>query len=415
MPELTIGVVASPRQWRNDLQSYVRNHVVGVRLKVLREPRTALEEHLDVMAVDDVASFLTPGTVKRLRERGVRIVGVFDPGEHEGQGERYLIDMGVDLTVPATASAEELVAALSSFGTAAQLGDEIAALEAAFGDSPPAAESVPVPGGVTVVSGASDSPGATEIAIALAAALAGRKERTILLDVDEVAPTVARRLLFNLDPNILTALDEVHYGTGEPRRSLGVRQGSAPGPVHFAAIPGLANVGDWNLVRPGDLLTLVDELQKAWDHVVVNAGSRLEDLRGGLGLDRFGVSRAAVGRADRLVGVCSPSPLGVLRFLDWAADARVLAPDVPIWVVINRAPRSGFKRAELEQELRQNMAPELLAGVSFVPDDDRVARAAWDGAPVPRGPFTKAVRDLAHMIPAVTAGRGRRVARRGVL
>jgi hypothetical protein len=76
MTELTAGVVASPREWRSALQSHIRNHVVGVRLKILREPRTALEEHLDVVAVDDVVSFLTPGTVKRLRERGVRIVGV---------------------------------------------------------------------------------------------------------------------------------------------------------------------------------------------------------------------------------------------------------------------------------------------------------------------------------------------------
>ena len=414
MTELTVGVVASPRQWRSELQSHIRNHVVGVRLKVLREPQKALEEHLDVMAVDDVASFLTPGTVKRLRERGVRIVGVYDPSELEGQGERFLLEMGVDLTVPATASAEQLLAALSSFGTVAQVSEEIAALEAAFGEPTP---SQPAPmGAVTVVSGATDSPGATEIAVAVADALGGRRERTLLLDVDEVAPTVARRLLFNLDPNILTAIDEIHYGGGAIRQSIGVRQPSAPGAVAFAAIPGLANVSDWGLVRDSDVLTLIDELAREWDHVVVNAGSRLEDLAGGLGVDRYGASRTAVARADRLIAVCSASPLGVLRVLDWAADAHALAPDVPLWVVVNRAPRSSYKRAELEQELRQNTAPEMLAGVSFVPEDERVAQAAWDGAPVRKGPFTRAVRDLVRMIPPVAVAAGRRVApRRGVL
>lgn len=417
MSELTVGVVASPRQWRSELQSHVRNHVVGVRLKILREPRTALDEHLDVMAVDDVASFLTPGTVKRLRERGVRIVGVFDPSEHEGQGERYLLDMGVDLTVPATATAEQLLGALTSFGTVAQVSDEIAALEAAFGEPPPSADAVlAAQGGVTVVSGASDSPGATEIAIALAGVLAARRERTLLLDADDVAPSVARRLLFNLDPNILTALDDVHYGAGTLRSSVGVRQGTAPGSVHFAAIPGLANVADWNLIRDGDLLTLIDELERAWDHVIVNAGPHLEDLGAGLGPDRFGASRATVSRADRLIGVCSASPLGVLRLLDWAADARALQPDVPIWVVVNRAPKSSYKRAELDQELRQNIAPEILAGVSFVPHDERVADAVWNGAPVSRGPFTKAVSELAKIVPATALAGGRRAharARRG--
>ena len=40
------------------------------------------------------------------------------------------------------------------------------------------------------------------------------------------------------------------------------------------------------------------------------------------------------------------------------------------------------------------MAPELLAGVWFLPDDPRVEEAGWRGAPLGRGPFAKAVEDL---------------------
>ncbi|MGH8917245.1 MAG: hypothetical protein ACRD0H_02725, partial [Actinomycetes bacterium] len=79
--ELTVGVVASTRAWRNDLQTYVRNHVSGVRMVILREPRALLDEDFDVVVIDDVASLLNKLTIKQLRQRGIGIVGVYDPDE----------------------------------------------------------------------------------------------------------------------------------------------------------------------------------------------------------------------------------------------------------------------------------------------------------------------------------------------
>jgi hypothetical protein len=112
--ELTVGVVASTRAWRNDLQAYVRNHVSGVRMVVLREPRAILDEDFDVVVIDDVASLLNKLTIKRLRQRGIAIVGVHDPDEDDGAGARLLAELGVDLTVTAATSAEELLRQIST-------------------------------------------------------------------------------------------------------------------------------------------------------------------------------------------------------------------------------------------------------------------------------------------------------------
>lgn len=176
---------------------------------------------------------------------------------------------------------------------------------------------------------------------------------------------------------------------------------------------GLASVGDWARVRDADLADLVDELERHWAQVVIVVGPVLE-APVHHGADRFGASRAAIARADRLVGVCAPSRLGVLRCLDWLAEARRLAPQRPATVVVNGASRSGFSRAELEGQLREHAAAEVIADVVFLPADDRVRRAAWDGSLVGAGPFVRAVEDLATAVaPAAPAARRRRPSLRG--
>ena len=117
-----------------------------------------------------------------------------------------------------------------------------------------------------------------------------------------------------------------------------------------------------------------------------------------------GAARAAVAAAEQLVAVCPPTPLGLLRLLDWAAQAHELAPAKPMTVVVNQAPRSRYRRGQLESQLRGNVAPQLLNEIVFVPADDRVCDAVWDGAPVPKGPFSTAIRVLATRYAVPPAG-----------
>lgn len=409
MSELTVGVVASTRAWRSELQAYVRNHVSGVRMVVLREPRALLDEAFDVVVIDDVASLLNRLTIRKLRQRGVGIVGVYDPDEDDGAGGRRLAELGVDVTVPAGASAEELLDQIALLGPAADFHEEVQEYLDTLEPTTPSlsAEGAGTEGpGLVAVAGVTGEPAGVEVAAALATVLAGRGERVIVVDVNEVAPTLARSLAFALEPNLLSALDALRHGAGVGADPLAVRSPGASGTVAWDAIVGLANTADWDQLRDADLISLLEELRARWDRVVAVAGPHLEEL-GALGPGRFAASRATLGAADAVVGVAPATRLGVLAWLDWAAEVADLVGPRPLWAALERVPRSLFKQAELEDALRANVAPEHLGGVWFLPADPRVEEAAWQAAPLRRGPFVKAVADMvAELVPAPARRRG---------
>ena len=93
--------------------------------------------------------------------------------------------------------------------------------------------------------------------------------------------------------------------------------------------------------------------------------------------------------------MCDASPHGVTRLLAWAVEVRAIAGDVPVVVVVNRAPAARFRRGELYAEITDSLA---VHDVVFAPHDGRVADAAWDGIAVGRGSFTRAIDPLAPLV-----------------
>jgi len=399
--DLAVGVVLSARPWRNELQRYVRDHVVGVALRLVRDPRVGMEEAIDVMVVDDEASFLTPSYVAALRAKGTKLVGVYDPASPDNQGRTHLERLGVDAAVATTAGPEDLVAALRAVVPATGVDERFGALVAGLD-----LEMAAGPAGQVLAVGGPPGAGATEVAIAVAG-VAARTRPVVLVDVDEVNPGVARRLGLGLHPHLLSALDVLHHLGPAPVAAALIEALAQPAMAHaerlrFDVVVGLANREDWNLAAGHDVAVLVDTLRTRWATVVVNLGPQLEDLR--RYVDRFGASRAALGAADTVVAVCEASPRGVLRYLDWLSDASALAPRRPIHALVNKAPRSRFRRAELVEQLSVN-AGALLASIATAPDDRAVGRAEWDALPVGRGPFTGSIAALADRVldgPAAT-------------
>lgn len=407
MSELTVGVVFTSRPWRAPFQRYIRDHVSGVALRVVRDSRMAAEEHLDVMVVDDETSFLTPQLVATLRERQVMVVGVFDPDDADGHGRVALDRIGVDCAVPATLAPEELLERLEALapmrGVEDRFEEVVAGLEL---DEPQ-----PRMGSQVIAVGGPPGAGATEVAIALAAEVSCVGP-SILLDVDEVNPGVARRLQLGVHPHLLTALDALR-GVGERegatqagriRHALARPATGARAGLSFQVIAGLANRADWQLLRGDEVLGLVEELASRWTSVVVNLGPHLEDLS--RYVERYTASRAVVSETDRIVGVCEASPRGLLRFLDWLVDVAELSPERLVDVAVNRAERSPYRQGQLEEQLRANAGPRLRS-LTFLAEDQAVSRSAWDGVVVPRSRFTKGVARLAGelMAPVVAAGR----------
>lgn len=387
-----IAIVVSPRSWAERLHRFTADHGgARVRARVL-EAREAIDHDYAVLVVEDLTSFLTPRAVEELHARGRRILGVFEPTEPWGR--QRLEELGVDETAPTDTAPEELLRIIESLAAGIELDREIIALvDEPDADPPPG--STPGPdqrGAVTVLAGPPGGPGATEVAIGLAAELSGRGEHVVLVDADEIAPSLAQRLGLALHPNLRTAIDAVEHRAGDLAGAL-QRIGRAPVEV----LTGLADASDRHDVRASELIAVLDELSARYTSVIVNVGHLLEVGRHD---SRRGLTAAVLGRADRIVGIGAPTPVGVARLLAWTADVRSVAPLAALHLAVNRTPPGRFKRGELAQEIRRTVHVRSLV---FLPEDTRVERAAWDGRVVASGPFTRAVAGLCSQFDAATS------------
>jgi flagellar biosynthesis protein FlhG len=399
--EIAIGV--SHRSWAQELFRHVADHGGAVvRTRVLLE-EDALESSYSVLVLDDSATVLSPRLVAELHRRDRRVIAVHAAGDHAAR--ESLGRLGVDAALPDSATPEELVEAILAVAPARDAGmveDTFAEIarelghELPAGGEPPLHEDPPLPqerGLISAVMAVSGGAGATEVALALAAAMQQRGERVVLVDADEVAPSLAQRMALPLVPNLRNAVDAIERGVGslqETLVSLPQRDGG------FELLCGLASPRDWPGLRPDSVAEVVGELAKTRAQVLVNAGSRSDELIAPGGLARHGITRAMLLVADQVVLVGGGTPIGVARTLDWLAEHPELTRRTPLHLVLNQAPASMFKRGELEREVLRSFLPSSL---HLLPSDKRVVDAVWNGHTVSGGPFAKAMQALAADLP----------------
>jgi MinD-like ATPase involved in chromosome partitioning or flagellar assembly len=406
MAEPEVALVFSPEAWVEGLHRHLTDHG-GARVRqVIMDPSLAFDEVYGTVVVSHRWPALTRTFVEAVHRRGRSILGVFDPEEPAGRD--FLVSLGVDRVLPADTSMAEFVDAFIALAPEPpQPAPSVAALEAALDGtalSAPAADGDRSRRCRLLVIGGTPGAGATELAIALTAALGRQGARAVLIDADEVVPSTAQRLGLPIEPNLRSAIESVEYGMGDVDAAI-VRAER-----QLDVMSGLPNVGAWSQVRPSEVLDVIEAVSRTRRLVVANVASRLEDVgRGGRG--RYGIGRAVVSAASELVGVAPATPVGVTRLLSWVTDVRALNGSAPVHLVVNRAPRDAFRKAELDQEIRRTFEPESL---TFLPHDPRVEAAAWSGGLVANGPYSKAVAELAARIapPLPTGVRARGRSRR---
>ena len=374
-PEIALAFTADV--WVEELHRHLTDHG-GARVRTLLvESEGALEETYDVLVTGHRWPALTRAVIADVHAQGRTVVGVHD--RDEVASREHLIALGVDVLVESDAGPDAFVRAI--VGGAGRRDEHVTA--------PRPVVAAPRDGRLVTVGGP-PGVGRTEIAIELAAAI-GRRVSVVLVDADDVGPAVAQRLHLPIEPNLRTAIDAVEHSRGDLDRCAGIVPGS-----RLRVVSGLPNAGAWAQVRPGEIVRVIDRLADDTDVVVADGAGMLEDVGGGsVGRGRFATARTLVVEADALVAVCDPSPHGVSRFLAWAVEAMALAPAVPMFAVVNRAAATRFRRGELYEELTSSVP---AVDVAFVPLDNRVADAAWDGVPVGRGPFTRAVDAIADRV-----------------
>ena len=222
--------------------------------------------------------------------------------------------------------------------------------------------------------------------------------RSVLIDVDEVSPAIARRLGLTIHPHIVTAADAARTervaleGFSDRTVRDCFARSAIDGPtLPFDVICGFAARDDWSLVRPDEVVHLIGVLT-AMAPVVTRLGPVLESGFGDR--PRFDLSRSIPPIADRLVVVLDASPTGLLRGVDWLGDLLPLAGSKQLEIVANRAPTVRTSQRQIVDQLR-GLLGDRVDTIHVVPHDRRVERAAWDGAVASSGKLRGAVRTIA--------------------
>ena len=385
--DIEIALAVSTRQWSEYLHRFLVDHGgARVRLYVM-QPEDAFSENFDVLLIDDICSFLSPHLVKKLNRAGRRVVGVYNPAEFP-DGKDRLLACEVTEVIEADADPEEFLALVEQLGISRETdGDRVGKAK-----SPVSADDMAQhPRPLVAVGAPPGGCGATEVAIALAARLAEQFERVGLLDLDQRAPSVAQRLGLGLHPNLLTAIDAVHHHSDSLESCWHTLRGSS-----LRVLPGVPNLVDRTRLRRGEVAEVLLESARITDATVANFGHWHTPSNDQPVWDVTGsVSDMVMEAAGAVVGVALPNPVGMVRMIEWIGQIRSRHPGISIHVVVNRTPGSISVRRALFEELGSAVG---RARIAFLPEDARVAEAAWNGSLVQRGRFRRGCDRLADRV-----------------
>lgn len=361
-----IAFAASARPWPDRVHRYVLDHggarVVG---RVLASDQVESTQ-CEVLLVDDVCSFLTPHFVQNVRARGTEVVGVYSP-EDGPDAKRRLLDCGIADVIESEATAEEFLRIVDS-AASHRTPESFSARETSRLFS-------------VGVTGAAAGVGITEVSIALSMALA-KSDDAVLLDLDQVWPSIAQRLGLPMHPNIRTVLDAIQHRSGEVTKAT-FEVGN------LLVIGGRADIGSGAPIERAEVMALTSHLSEAHHVLVADLGTYRELATG--------VAR----EFDVLVVVGAPDPVGVGRISQIVDDLGGVNPGQSVVAVVNGIRRRSFETSEIVAELAR-AHPTLP--VLTLPSESKVRQAAWNGEVVKSGPFVRQVTAMAGLIEKAADG-----------
>lgn len=272
---------------------------------------------------------------------------------------------------------------------------------------------------LTAVWGPTGAPGRTTVAVTLAADLAARGVRTLLVDLDTWGASVSQSLaLIDEAPGVAAAARASEQGTLDSASLARVAPEVSSG---LRVLTGIPKPERWPELRAAAVEDVLEKARALVDHVVVDCGFAIEDDEE-LSYDtaaprRNATTLAALEASDHLLVVGSADPIGLQRLVRAVQDVGVVRSAEPV-IVVNkvRASATGAKPekaigdvlgrfAGLEEPHFVPWAPQecdaaLLAGRSLVES-------------APTATVTRAVSRLASLVhPEVVASAEGRVSRR---
>ncbi len=400
MPPSTIVVlvVASGAAWESPALGILGAHPGIVVLKRCVDVddllATAAAGQADVAVLGLDAPGLDVAAVDHLRGHGVRPVAVVATEAMEA-GRVRASRIGIGELV-----ADDALDALPDAVTTADRAPirpepEVPAPQFATG----------VGGRLIAVWGPAGAPGRTTVAVGIAAEMAGRDLRTVLVDADPYGASVGQQLgIVDGVSGLLAAARLTVSGQLEERFASVQRAIDS----RLSVVTGLPRPDRWVEVRPGAVEHLLETaLRHA--HVVVDTGFSLEDDPAhdfGSRPPRNQLTLATLELAEVIVVVGSADPVGLSRLVRGLADLRELVPATPLRVVVNRMrPSLGWTERDVA-----GMVGDFarLSGLHFLPDDqatvDRALVAGRTLTEVGDSAISRAIAGVVDALTPQTAG-----------
>jgi MinD-like ATPase involved in chromosome partitioning or flagellar assembly len=400
---VVVLIVASGAPWEPEALRLLTDDPRIVLLKRcvdvddLMAAATAGQAEAAVVGLD--APGLDRSAVDHLRAHGVRAVAVAAGGATLDGGRLRAARIGIPAVVTddALATLPDELCAPTGPPTAVRRPDGPAP------DGPPGAGPRRVPGRVVTVWGPAGG-GRSTVACALAAEIARRRRRAVLVDADPCGGSVAQ---------MLGVLDEVSGLLAAVRLDAGGQLADRFGSVqrgldqHLSVVTGLPRADRWTEVRSGSVAHLL-EVARSQAEVVVDTGPSVEespvpDLGGRPG--RHQMTLDALDTADEVVVVGAADPVGLSRLARSLVDLRDRWGTTPARIVVNRMrPSLGWSEREIAAMVSGFARP---SAIHFLPDDqvavDRALVAGRTLVEAGESDLTRAVARLADdLVPAVS-------------
>lgn len=338
-------------------------------------PREVQQREPEAVLLSPELSGLTQGHCERVRATGTRLVGLA-----LDQHERGMLDaLGVDATINAEVSREELLAAV---GPPSREAHDNATQNVGVVSSPSVRrERAERRGSVVGVLGVRGAPGASELAASLAA-FSAQRWGTVLVEADALGGSLAARL--GVDPGDGSIMGLIRATqTGESGlRELVERWLIQPDgwPLVLLGPSDPRTIGE--LAKPGVVTAALDALASLYPVVVCDVSFLLTDGQ----QQPVHLHREALINADAVLLVLGSRESQLhagLRQLDLLVDV-LGVPIERVRIVVGQSdgPSSADKRA-ITNTISGNLADRGLAVDAWLPWDARGAkRAEQQGRPI---------------------------------
>jgi MinD-like ATPase involved in chromosome partitioning or flagellar assembly len=378
MSGVPIIVAAGGASWELPLLRGLQQPEHGVR--VLRRCGehgellgTALRDRPRAVVLDAALPWLDRDLVATLRGAGIEVVVI---GARTAELENLAV-----LLVPADPDAAAVAHVLDGLGAVPAHRDDVPARATDTGR-------------LVVVWGATGSPGRTTVAVHLAIESARGGNRTLLVDGDGWAASVAQLLELPESPSVAQAAHSAAHGWPTPLDDC-----LQPGPDGLCVLAGLPRAELWPEVRPEAWGAVLDAATQSFDTVVVDVAAPIEEDED-LVADRIPFRRnlmttVALDRADPVVMVTNADPIGLRRGVIAHRQLTERALDVDLAVVVNRIPRSARRAQDCSRTVERWVGKPPAA---LFPVEPTFGRVVWEGrslhAVAPRSPWLRELRAL---------------------